>query len=459
MASKSNRQHEIDTFLAPIRKSAELTVFFDRLYDVTKPYWKLFFAHRDILLIPLPIKGQVLPLVCWVSPNYRRRQAKFVEQPVDTTVQLAKARGDILAETIRSLGPEIKQILTDLTLFYMVQFVRANPGLKELVQSEDFDFKKMKQVIGDVSDLNTKVFGELAPFTEAEDYMDTLLHPPQLLTDDSALASSITRLFRVMASGLTAYPEIFMEMPQALLWASILPLHNVYGQWMLQYLETMDLDYDEYSDIISEVFNLELVNAFHNAFWCTSGTHLPLVLTSASKMAPPRHSIKCPICNQALVTSILYRLDDFLFDAIRFRDGLLAIAIAQLLAKNNQKYVFGYQVNDAEIDFLCERPGGNIVLETKVHRTDVDSRQLADTLRGDIIDLGRNLKKLLDLGEKIDKSYLVVNFDTSHMQDMIDNVLRDSAVRSVWRELSTEVRIIGPLHIKETLSQLGIIQK
>lgn len=457
MASRSNRQRDIDPFLATIGRSAELTLFFDRLCYGTKPYWKLFFAHRDILLIPLPVRGANLPFLYWVSPYYLRRPTQLVEQPVDTTVDLAKARRDVLTKTMSGLSAETQQIIRDLILFYVVKFVRANPKLKELVQSEAFDLKIMKQAVGDASDLTTKVFEELAPLTQADDYVDILLQPPQLPTADSALASSITQLFRVMGSGLVASIEAFLDAPQTLMSTSILPLHNAYGQLISYWLEIMD--YDEYSDIISEAFNLGVLHVFHSAIWCTSGIHMPLVLTSASKMAPPRHSMKCPICNQTLVTSILYRIDDFISDAIRFKDGLLAIAIAQLLSKNNQKYVYGYRVNDAEIDFLFERPEGNIVLETKVHRTDVDSRQLADTLKRDIIDLGRNLKKLSKLGEKIDRGYLVVNFDISQMQGLTDNVLGDSTVRRVLQELSTDVRIIGPLHIRETLSQLGLIEK
>lgn len=447
--------HQIKQLLQSIGVSDALTVFFDRLWDTERPYWRLFFTHKDILLTPLPLENVKFPIISWVSPNYTAK----AEKPLEITSDLLTARKDISARRFAAVSSELIQPLRDLALFYLIKFVRANPQIQELVGRGDFSFRQMKETLGDLSIMNMELFEELAPLRElGEEGQFAPLQPAEVPTDDRALASSITQLSRIgMAFMLNA--DLIMEMPQAFKWDLMLTFHRVFSRNTLNALHATSLPYKDYSDIVLEMFNLGLLGTLDSAFWCKNSSHRPFVFGSISQIAPASHAVKCLNCGQKLVLSILYKLDPIIFNAIIFRDGLLAVALARLLDKNNARYRFGYQFNGNEIDFLCETSAGTVALETKVHRVDVGERQLSQTLKQDLIQLGEKLKLLLDRGEDIKQGYLVLNLATPEIHDIVGKVMKDQSVRKTLSRISAEVSVIGPPEVKQVLLELKLIQK
>ncbi len=436
-----------------VSKSDSLTAFFDRLWDPEKLYWQLFFTHLDILLIPMPIENVEFPFLPWVSPNYTAR----VEKPLETTAALSVARRDVSVSNFNVFGSELADQLRDLTLFYLIKFVRSNPLIQELINSGDLNFTRVKDTVGNSKGIKTDIFDELASLKQVgEGDQIAELQAKDVPTTDRELASVIAGLSSLLITFFTK-PEAITSMAQAMTWDTMLPLHRYFNQYLMRMLDVLGLHLQNYSDILMEMFNWDLIKTMHGAFWCMNERHTPFVLASTSQLTPALYTIKCPTCNQKLILSVYYSLDPIIYEAIKFKDGLLAVAMAHLLSKSNAKYCFGYKINGGEIDFLCESPKGKVVFETKVHRQDVDQRQMVQTLRQDLLKLVNQLKLLLDSGETLLQAYLLINLNIAELENTISTVMKNRDVREKLSALPCEVKIIGPLELKSALREFKII--
>lgn len=451
---ESHHNELLERLLQSVSRSDALTVFFERLWDANRPYWRLFFAHLDILLPPMPIENAKFPFISWVSPNYSAR----MEKPLESTAALSTAKRDVLVHNFDIFRTELAERLRDLTIFYLMKFVRANPCIRDLINSGDFSYNKVKESLSSTK-INLDIFEELAPLKQlGEEEPFTALQATDVSTTDRELASVIAGLSNFPIT-FFAQPEAVTSMTQALTWDTLLTFHRHFSQYLVGLLHVLDLHHQDYSDIMMEMFNWGLIKTMHSAFWCRNEKHVPFVLASTSQLAPAWHAIKCSTCNQKLILSILYSLDPTIYEALKFKDGLLAVAMAQLLSKNNAKYCFGYKVNGDEIDFLCDSPRGKVIFETKVHRPDVDERQLSQTLKQDLFKLVRKTELLHNSGEKIQQAYLLINLDVNQIKVVIDSVLGSSRIKKVLSPLPCQVSIITPPEVKQVLRELKIIQK
>lgn len=372
LKNKSHNHHLMEQLLQSVSKNDALTVFFDRLWDDKRSYWKLFFTHLDILFPSVPIENVKFPIISWVSSNY----TTDMDKPLETTAALSIARRDISVLSPGSIGSELTELFWSLTLFYLIKFCRANPDIQQLIDMEDFSFKSVREALSNKENINTDIFEELTPIRQlVGEEQIVASEATDMPTADPELASLITRLSQFFIS-LLAKPNEVTNIAQAFIWDTMIPLHHYFNQHLLNLLNMAGLSYKDYTNIMMEMFNLGLITTNHGTFWCKNEMHPPFILTSTSQIAPASQAIKCSTCGQKLILSILYILNPIIYDAIKFRDGLLAVALAQLFSKNDANYRFSYRANGGEIDFLCESPEGGIVFETKVHRPDVDERQL-----------------------------------------------------------------------------------
>ena len=109
-----------------------------------------------------------------------------------------------------------------------------------------------------------------------------------------------------------------------------------------------------------------------------------------------------------MLVSAIYELDPTITDSILSEDGILAVALAWLLGRNEIKFQSHYY-GMSEYDFVCDVPRGKLLIECKIHRTDMNDRAFRGALGQDPDQVSKQLAQLRENEEKV-AAVLVYNY-------------------------------------------------
>ena len=206
-----------------------------------------------------------------------------------------------------------------------------------------------------------------------------------------------------------------------------LPLMSI--PQLRQILEITDMGYDEYTEMISELYVLRLISNFQTLFWCEHCLDTPQIFVTTSRIDPHHLKMKCLKCKKQMSVSSMYNMDILLKESILFKDGILAVAMGWLFDLKKIKCDFSVH-NKYENDFLCETKNGKILFECKMHLIPKDERSFEGQLLQDTNRLVTHVKTLSEEGTRLHKAYLVYNYDLENYSDEMKRILEGSKLRN-----------------------------
>jgi len=400
---------QLQRLLEDIGRNPALTLFFRNLWE-HNDIGELFFLHREQLLYTIRSSSSPdvsLPFVFWTNTQETRSSTLEIFAQIEN-IRRQRAQKDMRI-------PELMGNMRDLYAYLAIQFVRSNRELKKLITDEEFDFEKMKQVLGDYStiDLDKLDQIDIPPLLQSIiervslDYVSRF-DPTNLLTISTQTTGILTSLFIEGRKHQKAF-------------------HSLLG-----------LGQSQYMGIMNELYILNLVKNFQTVFWCEHCLDNPQILVTNSRVDPIRLRLDCLKCGKPMNVSAIYVIDNILRDCIFLKDGLLAIAMAWLF--EDKKIQWEFSVHDGyENDFLCETEMGTTLYECKMHMIPRDKRSFEGQLKQDLVQLMKHVKALLKEGKAPTEIYLVYNYALEDYQEEIDTILQQPKYGGDLPECNLEV--------------------
>ena len=383
----------LSKLLEEINKSNELTLFFTNLWKEDSTQARLFFLHREQLF---PFEEKVIiPYIFW--SNVQEEREKSI---LDITTELEEIKRQ---QAWKKLGLEkLLEGIKDLIAYGAIKVIRENDGIKDLVLDEAFSFRKMKETLGDYTKINFDVLKQ-----------EEIESIPEL---DSIVKTSFFRFMK------TFDPVKLIEaLSSTSGMASTLPLMGI--PHLNETLEITSIDFDEYTDIINELYVLKLISNSQTLFWCEHCLDTPQIFVTTSRIDPDHLEMKCLKCKKQMLVSSMYNIDPLLKESILFKDGLLAVALGWLFDQRKIKWDFSIH-NKYENDFICETKNGEILFECKMHLIPKDERSLRGQLEKDLTLLTSHVQTLSKEGILLKNVYLVYNYDLEEYTDEVEKILR-----------------------------------
>jgi len=379
--------------LEEINKSNELTLFFTNLWKEDSTQARLFFLHREQLFAFE--EKVIIPYIFWSNVQEERERKSIL----DITTELEEIKRQ---QAWSRLGFEkLLNGIKDLIAYGAIRVIRENDGIKRLVLDEVFSFRKMKETLGDYMKINFDVLKQ-----------EEIENIPEL---DSIVKASFMRFMQTfepvkLIEALSSTSGI----------ASTLPLMGI--PHLNKMLEITDMDFDEYTDVINELYVLKLISNSQTLFWCEHCLDTPQIFITTSRIDPDHLKMKCLKCKKQMLASSIYNIDVLLKECILFKDGLLAVALGWLFDRRKIEWIFSVH-NKYENDFICQTKNGNILFECKMHFIPKDERSFEGQLQQDLNLLIRHVQTLSQEGTHLNRVYLVYNYDLEDYSDRVKGIL------------------------------------
>jgi len=409
--------------LEEVNKSNELTLFFTNLWGENSTQARLFFLHRKQLF---PCEDKVIvPYLFW--SNVREERERSI---LDITTQLEEIKRQ---QAWNKLGFEkLLNGIKDLIAYGAIKVIRENDGIKKLVLDEVFSFRKMKETLGDYTKINFDVLKQ-----------EEIENIPEL---DSIVKTSFMRFMKTfdpvkLIEALSSTSGI----------ASTLPLMGI--PHLNEILEITGIDFDDYTDIINELYVLKVISNSQTLFWCEHCLDTPQVFATTSRIDPGHLKMKCLKCKKQMLVSSMFNIVSTLKECILFKDGLLAVALGWLFDQKKIKWDFSVH-NKFENDFTCETKSGKILFECKMHFIPKDERSFEGQLQQDLNRLMTHVQTLSKEGTQLNKVYLVYNYDLEDYSDEVKRILNLPKLRRGITRYKIET--IGFPEVTSVLQKEGI---
>ena len=413
----------LKNLLGKINKSNELTLFFTNLWKEDSTQARLFFLHREQLF---PYEEKVIvPYIFWSDVQEEKERSIL-----DITTELEEIKRQ---QAWSKLGFErLLKGIKDLIAYGAIKVIRENDGIKKLVLDEAFSFRKMKEVLGDYKNINFDILKQ-----------EEIESVPEL---DAIVKTSFVKFMK------TFDPTKLIEAlssTQGIL--STLPLMGI--PHLNKIIEITDMDFDEYTDVINDLYIIKLIANSQTVFWCEHCLDAPQIFATTSRIDPDHLKLKCLKCKKQMLVSSIYNVDSLLKECLLFKDGLLAVALGWLFDQKNVKWDFSVH-NKYENDFICETKNGKILLECKMHLIPKDERSFDGQLQQDLTLLIRHVQTLSKEGTHLNKVYLVYNYDLESYSDELKRILHlPKLKRSITRY---KIETIGFPEVTSVLEAEGM---
>jgi len=398
--------HRLKLMLEEIDRSPELTLFFTKLTERDSTFAKIFLLHQDELL---PGDRSIkLPYLFWNNfPTEKATSEKY--RIVETLVKLEEIKSEqalkALPGFLKLAEEGMSEEMKDLLVYAAITVARQNEGIRKLIVSKDFSFRFMKETLRDYRDLHLD-FPKKLPNADEHIIRQKAMHMVTPMIEDMRTG----RLVGFLEKLPYLAPDILM----------VFHVREA-DQHLIKMLKASEIEKDLYMEAITELFSLGLIWNVHTVFWCENCRDQLQLLRTTSQFSPHHLKIPCPRCKKPMSVSSIFRIHDLLQQCIVSQDGLLAVALAWLLKKNDVKYEVSVY-NEHEYDFICITPTGDMLVECKMHRRPGNERSVRGALEKDLKQATEHFETLKKKTSVLKKGYVIYNYDLEEYLAIINDV-------------------------------------
>lgn len=437
--SKKSTKELIDN----ISPSSKLDLYFDQLPRSPK-HKRLLFLHRsdlfgleDEMLIPY-LRLCSIPESKSdekVTRNESKALQYFVSKELEKdTQELFKIMFDDKSQLDAFL-----EDFNDVIAYFFILFIRSSSNLKKLIHDENFDYKKMKDVLRNYQDIiDSEAFNNEieSAFKSGKSEIDPIIK------------SKVEKIVLQLLSKYVKNREEFFENTQKMMPDVIMPFHLISKLWLNNVLKKSGLSFKDYLDILNELHRNELIKNQNTIFWCEScNLESPLYSEQHGRIAPSKTtSTKCLSCDRTQSHASIYSLDSTIKDSIFSKDGLLAVYFGWLLKKEGIEFNESSYSGKYENDFVIKK---SILVECKMFKLNKDLGAKRSEMISGFSQIEKHIEQLNSKGTEIKQAYLLWNRRDN------EKALQ-TKLHSEHKELfeKYKLKIICPDEIEETIKEM-----
>ena len=428
-----------------VSSNKHLNIFFNQISS--NPYLKrLLFLHRfdlfgieDEMQLPyfylcnLPIGEKELST---------QAESTALQYIVSSEIEVV-GNGKTILQTMFGIDENKWKIfsedLKDVVAYFAIKFIRSNPNIKRLINTEKFDYQIMKEILKDYKNtIDFDAFGK-----EIESAFET-----DQGEIDPAIKSKIERLIIQTIPGIMKNIEGFIESPKKMMPNYILPLHLSSSLWLRNLLSRSGLSFQEYLNVLDELYRNHLIENKSTIFWCENcNLENPSYSEHHGRIAPSKTTdTKCLNCDRTQSHASIYSLDSTLKDSIFSKDGLLAVYFGWLLKKEGIEFDEGSFSGKYENDFVIKK---SIIVECKMFKSEKDPVAKRSEMINSFSQIEKHIEQLDSEGIEIKQAYLLWNRRDN------EKALQKK-LQSKYNELfkKYKLKIIYPDEIEETIEEM-----
>lgn len=450
---KDKNNSSILEILESLKKSAELTLFFKKLWE-NELMARLFFAHKDLLFLQIE-EGQIRIMMPYLAvdnlpPNLSEIDPTGLRVLVSTS-ELREIGQQKAMDAYTGVLEGAMNDIRDVLMYFLIKFVRKNKDIQKGIRSKEFSFEKMKEILKDYKGINLDAFDELKCLDEK--YLDDIQDEDISNETDS---NEIKRMIKKYALGFTNFiksSNLFELLEQMNLTNIFTPCYLYGYDHTRNLLSVQQIQANEYRAILFELYTLKLIDNLGTVFWCMHCQDEPFICTTTSRISPTHLKMMCPKCDKPVAIGTVYDVHPTIKESILHQDGLLSVALAWLLKERDIKFEPSICSSEYENDFLCETPNGKVLIECRMHMTDRDKRSVEGTIKQDLDQIIKHIKTLKNDGIKILRGYFVCNYDLENYSDIIEEVVYKSKFTGDVKKYS--IQIIGYNDVPRVVDELS----
>jgi len=314
---------ELKNILELARNDPSLVMLLEDVWQENSALAKVFFVNKN-QLFPSVKENEFevnLKYLFWdtyvssPSPEPSVMEVEYISAKVGQ-----KYRGK-LDSTMEEFIADLREIV----IYYLIRFIKASPELRELIDTDDFNYSKMKKVLKDydsLAKLIEKMISEVQKFDSIDD--DEIKHKLKQMSK-----------LKWLTVGFDELISTSIRMPMSM---QMLPLWG--HDFKESLIDVQNLQREEYTGTINRAYMIGLFDSSQSLFWCENCRDSRQVYFTNSKLDPYHVEMQCLKCKEPMFVAIAYRLKPTLLSMIEFKDGFLAVALGYLLDSENIKYQF-----------------------------------------------------------------------------------------------------------------------
>lgn len=428
-----------------VSSNKPLNIFFNQISS--NPHHKrLLFLHRfDLFGIEDEMQ---LPYFHLCGPPIGEKElstqaeSTALQYVVSSEIEVV-GNGKIILQTMFGIDENKWKIFSedfkDVVAYFAIQFIRSNPNIKRLINTEKFDYQIMKEILKDYNNtIDFDTFGK-----EIESAFET-----DQGEIDPVIKSKIERLIIQTISGIMKNIEGVIESTKKMMPNYILPLHLSSSLWLRNLLSRSGLSFQEYLNVLDELYRNRLIENKSTIFWCENcSLENPSYSEHHGRIAPSKISRNnCLNCDQPLSYASIFSLDRTLREAIFSKDGLLPVYLGWLLKKEGIEFEMGKYSKKYENDFVINK---STLVECKMFKSEKDLVAIRSEIDSGFSQIKEHIEQLDSEGIEIKQACLLWNRndDAKELQKKL---------QSKYNELfkKYKLKIIYPDEIEETIEEM-----
>ncbi len=368
----------IKEVLKELKENPNFNVFMQRLSE-NQLYHNLLFLHKmdlfgvegTFLMPALPYTGEF-----WEEMRIHANDMQVIEYLTGVATQ-----GDLSSKWMKILGiesdSEMRKDFFDLVAYFLFTAVRSNEDLVDLINDPDFNYRRMKDKLGNVTEFLSGLSDQLG-----QDETSSEGPEPVVRKKAEKVAKRMKNYFEgswieIIESISEAFPNLRLVL------ALMAP------SWEQGILENSDLEYEDYSDLLDTLYMHKLIDLRSSIFWCDScGLEDPSYTELHGRVAPGKlHKSQCLGCGKYYSFVAFYSLSKSFEEALFFKDGFISIYLGWLLERE-------------EVPFKCNTYEGKYECDFIVGNTLIECKTLRKRTMNDRVAIESELKKSLEQIEK-----------------------------------------------------------
>jgi len=430
---------QLNQILEALEQNANLRLLMRKISDASSTLSRFLLINSDLIFVmeeftePAPDGSRTikLPVFFWTSLALSDEPSHSL-QHLSNMVDLGRESVETLKLSWSTLFRQSlnEQVLRDLLAYFALKFARYTEQTKALVRHKSFSFRKMRKYLGNYEGIDADgLFSEISDATKdkAKYHKDP---------DVTRILVDMPRQF---------YRAIIANIPKTVLGGYPLPdivLDELVSK-PLKYVKDIEafarLTPKEYQSCVNELYDLNLLQVTDSILWCANREHEPLMMRTKASLSALNSGPCCPKCGRETDYNAMYQPLSILKEAILFPGGgMLSILIGWILRQKSLKYQTGVNLEGNEMDFIIELGTETWLVESKMHRSNLDAEALIQVCQKDISKV--NKKKAILRRNKMEpnRSFLVYNWLNHVITEILE---KEKAILAKLQEAG--IQIVG----------------
>lgn len=397
--------------LERVRAHPELALVLQRVWEPSNDdYRRLFLAHTELLFPHIDENGIKLVMPCFFAGS---DSTPDEERTLEALGESRAARRDAYMQAQQPVAETFEKDFNTTVCLLALRFIERNPDLRALLDEGSPTFVRVAKALS-AAPANLDIFDEFNERAKDDRVVDGVLRE-KVLQYSTAMKNFARR-------------GDFIELAASFDFSlQTLPFLGPCRAQVATLLEARALEYEEYEQILVDLYRARLISNIGTTWWCVSCQDDVTVLTTQSRVSPTQLGTKCLKCRRQMAVGTLYQLDQTLRDVLFDRDGLIGVAVALLLAKRGLKPEANSYVGDQEMDFRFRAADRNVLLECKMHKTNRDAGVTTQHLVTDINQAAKHAAEIRKAGQKVDATWIITNYDLGEVEAELRAALRKCA--------------------------------